>query len=75
MLYKTEYLKMKCSDCGYEEWVEADIADELTTYNKKTKSYEILLLCPECEGTMKWHNKERKVEQWEDDFNVDDIVY
>lgn len=29
----------------------------------------------ECEGTMKWHNKERKVEQWEDDFNVDDIVY
>lgn len=74
MLYKIEYLKMKCSDCGYEEWVEADIADELITY-KKTNSYELLLLCPECEGTMKWHNGERKVDQWEDDFSIDDIVY
>lgn len=66
---------MKCRDCGYEEWAEADIANELAAYNTKTKKYEILLLCPECEGTMEWHNKERKVEEWEDGFNIDDLSY
>lgn len=73
MLHETEYLRMKCRTCGYEEWAEADIAEELATYNKKTKKYEILLMCPTCEGTMQWHNKERKIDKWEDDFNPDDF--
>ena len=73
MLQETEYLKMKCRQCGYEEWADADIADELATYNRKTKKYEILLLCPRCEGTMEWHNKERKIEKWDDGFNIDDL--
>lgn len=30
---ETEYLKMKCKACGYEEWEEADIACELASYS------------------------------------------
>lgn len=69
MLYKSEYLKMKCRNCGYEEWADADIANELASYNEQTKRYEILLMCPECEGTMEWYNKEEKVEYFEYDFD------
>lgn len=73
MLHEAEYLRMKCRNCGYEEWADADIADELATYNEETGRYEILLVCPECEGTMQWHNKECKVDKWNDDIDFDDL--
>lgn len=75
MLMETEYLRMKCKKCGHEEWAEADIANELATYNHKTKKYEILLECPKCNGTMIWHNKERKIEEWESGFDPDDLPF
>ena len=75
MLMETEYIKMKCKKCGYEEWAEEEIADELATYNRKTKKYERLLECPKCHGVMIWHNKEKKVEQWESGFNPEDLPF
>lgn len=75
MLMEIEYLKMKCKKCGYQEWAEADIADELAIYNRKTKKYEILLECPKCNGVMIWYNKEKKIEQRETDFDIDDLPF
>ena len=43
MLMETEYIKMKCKRCGYEEWAEEEIADELATYNRKTKNTKYCL--------------------------------
>ena len=65
---ETDYLKMKCTVCGHEEWAEADIAEKLATYNKKTHKYEIMLMCLGCEGIMLWYQKEVKIETWDDDL-------
>lgn len=75
MLMKTEYLKMKCKTCGYEEWVDADIADELASYNQKTRTHEILLDCPKCNKVMIWHHRETKVEQWESLIDIDNLPF